>query len=596
MSGKIDFENLKRTLEIVKSDYGFIDEYLHDSFIAWFSENYLDLDSDIIKEGIVKDKKTEGIDAVFLNEDNNTYHIISAKSKNDFEKTKNNFPESEILKTIAGFEFLLKSDYKCKITPEIENLIDEFHDKINTGGYTTYLTFIAMLEDPFDKKYIEDFNKRYKKNKIICIFYNYNFLIDFYKNIFLGRKARPPKSISLQIIEQCVFDKKAPCESVVFTTRGEDIARIFNDHGIKIYQQNVRYSLGMSSRSINKQIFETSRNEEESKNFWYFNNGITFICEDFILPGNNKVINLKRAQIINGAQTTDALYNSFINGELKHDVELLIKVIKTSDQDFVENVTLYTNSQNAINPRDLCSNDNIQNILQNLIGGYSYFYEIKRGEFDSKYPTLEAKRKKLGYNDRARIISNINAAQAYLAMYLNKAAEAKANKGKIFIKDSTGFYNEIFDETDKMLFKKILMSWMLLKFIEKKSKEFKKESPKALQLDDNGNLIISSEYLRYDYILHGEYFILNIFRDFLKDRNLDINNNKDLDELINTIENENNIINEVYEEIKENMANYIEKIQEEDPKYYHNKFFKLSINLKTIRDFFNKDFSFFEKL
>lgn len=597
MSGEIDFENLKRTLKIVKSDYIFTDKDLHDSLIAWFSENYLDLDSDIIKEGIVKDTKTEGIDAVFLDEDNNTYHIISAKSKNDFKKTKNNFSESEVLKTIAGFEFLLKSDYKGKITPELENLIDEFHDKINTGGYTTYLTFIAMLGDPFDKKYIEDFNNRYKKNKIACVFYNYDFLVDFYKNIFLKRKARPPINISLQIIKQCVFEKKDPYESIVFTTRGEDIARIFNDHGIKIYQQNVRYSLGMSSRSINKQIFETSKDEGESKKFWYFNNGITFVCEDFIPSGNNKVINLKRAQIINGTQTTDALYNSLIKGELKHNVELLIKVIKTSDQGFIEKVTLFTNSQNAIDPRDLCSNDDIQNISQNLIKGYTYFYEIKRGEFDSKYPTLEAKRKKLGHNYKARIISNINAAQAYMAMYLDKAAEAKANKGKIFIKDSTGFYNEIFDENDRILFKKILLSWILLKFIEEKAKEFKKESEKTLQMNEKGDLIINLEYLRYNYILHGEYFILNIFRDFLKHRNLDIYNNKDLDELINIIENENNnIINEVYEEIKENMADYIDKIQEEDSEYYHNKFFKLSRNLKTIRDFFNKDFSFVKKL
>ena len=594
MSNEIDFENLKRTLEMVKSDYGFTDGYLHDSLIAWFSENYLDLDSDIIKEGIVKDTKTEGIDAVFLNEDNNTYHIISSKSKNDFEKTKNNFPESEVLKTIAGFEFLLKHDYKGKITPELENLIDEFHDKINTGGYTTYLTFVAMLEYPLDKKYIEDFNERCKKNKITCVFYNYDFLIDFYNNIFLERKARPPKNIYLQIIEQCVFNKKAPHESVVFTTRGEDIARIFNDHGIKIYQQNVRYSLGIKSRSINEQIFETSKDKEKSKNFWYFNNGITFVCEDFNLPGNNKVINLKRAQIINGAQTTDALYNSFIKGELNHDVELLIKVIKTGDENFVDNVTLYTNSQNAINPRDLCSNDNIQNILQNQIEGYGYFYEIKRGEFDSKYTTLEAKRKKFGHNYRKRIISNINAAQAYMAMYLNKAAEAKANKGKIFIKDNTGFYNEIFNEDDKILFKKVLMSWMLLKFIEKKAKEFKKESEKTLQIDKNRDLIINFEYLKYSYILHGEYFILNIFKDFLKNRSLDIYGNIDLDKLINIIENENNIIYEAYEEIKENMANYIDEIQKKDLKYYHNKFFKLGRNLKFIRDFFKKDFDFIE--
>lgn len=594
MNDELDFENLKRTLEIVKSEYKFEDEHLHNSLIAWFAENYLDLDSDIIKEGIVKDSRTEGIDSIFLNEEKNVYYIISTKSKNDFKNTINNYPESEILKTIAGFEFLLKSDYKGKITPEIENLVDEFHDKISTGGYTTCLIFLAMLEEPFDDKYILEFNKKYKKNKIICEFYNYKFIINFYNNIFLLRKARPPKSISLQIIKQCVFNKEEPYDSVVFTTRGEDIARLYNDHGIKIYQQNVRYSLGMSLRSINKQIFETARDDKESKNFWYFNNGITFVCEDYGIPGNDKIIHLIKAQIINGAQTTDALYNAFIKGELKHDVEIMVKIIKTTDVNFIENVTLYTNSQNAINPRDLCSNDKIQTIIQKLIGGNKYFYEIKRGEFESKFPTTDSKKNNFGTSYRNRIILNINAAQAYMAMYLNKAAEAKANKNKIFIKDNTGFYYEIFDDSDEILYEKILMSWLLLKYIEKKANIFSKSINNKFKEDKEGKIIIDLTYLKYDYILHGEYFILNIFKHFLKNKGLDIYNSQNLDEIIHAVENEESIITEIFKEIKENMANYIEEIRDKDLEYYHNKFFKLSSNLKTIRKLFNEDFNFVE--
>jgi hypothetical protein len=135
------------------------------------------------------------------------------------------------------------------------------------------------------------------------------------------------------------------------------------------------------------------------------------------------VITLTDAQIINGAQTTYALIEAYKNGELKENVEVLIKMIETDDKNFLENVTLYTNSQNAIRLRDLCSNDEIQLKIQKiLLDSYQYFYERKRGEFDSLYPTIDAKRKLLRDNFKVKVISNEKAAQSFLAMYLDKPA------------------------------------------------------------------------------------------------------------------------------------------------------------------------------
>lgn len=212
----------------------------------------------------------------------------------------------------------------------------------------------------------------------------------------------------------------------MFTTKAEEIAKIYNDYKERIFQQNVRYSLGMRVKSINRLILETAVNNDESDKFWYFNNGITIVCDKIKPSTSGKVINLKNAQIINGAQTTYALFEAYQNGDLKDNVEVLIKAIEASDKKFIENVTLYTNSQNAIRLRDLLSNLQIQvNIQKILLDSYKYFYERKRGEFDSLYPTLDAKRKLLSDNYKEKLISNENAAQAFLALYLNKPAQAK---------------------------------------------------------------------------------------------------------------------------------------------------------------------------
>jgi hypothetical protein len=303
------------------------------------------------------------------------------------------------------------------------------------------------------------------------------------------------------------------------------------------------------------------------------------------------VINLDNAQIINGAQTTYALHEAYRNGNLKDNVEVLIKAIETDDKNFVESVTLYTNSQNAIRLRDLCSNDEIQLKIQKiLLDSYRYFYERKRGEFDSLYPTIEEKRKLLGDYYKVKVFSNENAAQSFLAMFLNKPAQAKSEKGRIFLKDNTGFYDDIFNKNDKILAEKILMSWKLLKCIEMRKKDYSKKYNVAQNLPENE----MNEIYKYDFLLHSEYFILNIFKDFLKDGGVDINTKKDdLLEIISKIDNNDNQILKYYETIRIVLAEYLDILRKQRG-YYHNKFFKNEKSIGLIRNFCNQKYSFIE--
>ena len=111
--------------------------------------------------------------------------------------------------------------------------------------------------------------------------------------------------------------------------------------------------------------------------------------------------------------------------------------------------------------------------------------ERKRGEFESLYPTIEAKRTFLGNDWKVKVFSNENAAQAFLAMFLDKPAQAKSEKGRIFSKDNTGFYYTIFKEKDALLPEKLLVSWKLLKYIEAKKKYYK-EKYKCQKPEYNG--------------------------------------------------------------------------------------------------------------
>ena len=587
MNEKDFFDRFKRILNRTKELHNL--DNLHDALIVWYAENALFLDPEDTIERIVTDKHGEGVDAFLVDENNSKLIFVQAKTVDNFTRTKNNLPENDIKKTLEGVRFLIREEYKGKITPELENLVDEYHDREKKGIYKTQILFLTLRQKPADYKFIESFKKEFENLEVEIV--DFTGLKDFYENVYLIRLSEPPKKISFQI-KTNILNKDDPYKSRIFTIKGEEIARIYGEHKETIFQQNVRYFLGLRSKSINEQIYQSAINDKTSPLFWYFNNGITMICKKIDIPPSGKVIFLERPQIINGAQTTYALYRAYEEGKLEDNAEVLIRVIETDDKNLIESITLYTNSQNAIRLRDLCSNDEIQIKIQKIIEGFNYFYERKRGEFENKYPTNKEKKKVLSDNYRERVISNEKAAQAFLAFYLDKPAQAKSEKKRIFMKDDSGFYKDIFDENDKILPEKLIFAWKLLKFIENHKQSFRKKYKKLNEMSEDEK----EKIYKFDFILHSEYFILNLFKDLLKNKGYDVENNRDdILKLIEIMKNDEkqNIIEETYNQIIEILAKYIEELRKK-PDYYHNKFFKNEKSIGLVRNHFKKKYSFFE--
>jgi hypothetical protein len=85
--------------------------------------------------------------------------------------------------------------------------------------------------------------------------------------------------------------------------------------------------------------------------------------------------------VVNGAQSITSFYHSKEN--LTPDLRVLAKVIELSDQDLGNTITINSNNQNAIKPRDLRSNHHIQVRLReefDKIGLDGYVFEVKRGQ------------------------------------------------------------------------------------------------------------------------------------------------------------------------------------------------------------------------
>jgi hypothetical protein len=156
----------------------------------------------------------------------------------------------------------------------------------------------------------------------------------------------------------------------------------------ELFEKNVRLFLG-TGKDVNRRIIETITGNQ-SVWFGFMNNGVS-ITSDVVhvdLPASRKKVKMRltNMQIINGCQTVNALYHAKYAPELKDrfqgnsNVMVRIYQVDPANKPFLDALIIATNSQNAIRPEDLLSNDNIQKALQLIFHEYGVGYERKEGE------------------------------------------------------------------------------------------------------------------------------------------------------------------------------------------------------------------------
>ena len=211
-------------------------------------------------------------------------------------------------------------------------------------------------------------------------------------------------------------------------------------HHNQLYSENIRLYLG-DRGTVNKDIIRTITSEE-SLWFPYMNNGISIICDKLELGSLNQSkrvlgLTLTNMQIINGCQTVNALYSAKYGEQTKDNfraANVLVRIyeIDPLQQDFKESIIKATNNQNAVKSYSLLANDAIQVELSNIFKRFGVVYDRKgEGRYES------------GAN---HVISMVNAALAYRAVYLHMAKSLRSGLGKsrVFQK---GEYERVFDSS-----------------------------------------------------------------------------------------------------------------------------------------------------
>lgn len=211
-------------------------------------------------------------------------------------------------------------------------------------------------------------------------------------------------------------------KGLVCSVPASEIAKLVNDNPDgSIFDLNIRRFLGTRG-GVNKEILATCSSVAGSYEFWFLNNGITIICDQFdpVTDPDNPHIKLKNLQIVNGCQTATTLALAQREGVLAPDVRVLTRIYETTDEKLLSKIVLTTNNQNQIKSRDLWANDPVQLDMEEGFKNYHFLYERKPRQYDES--KIEA----------SRLFTNESVAQWYLAVVLKAPSDARARKYKVW--------------------------------------------------------------------------------------------------------------------------------------------------------------------
>lgn len=389
-------ENYKYISNIEKDEW---------AFNYWVLDKLFYEDEELVEEKIV-DYHDLGIDAYEIYEDTKDIFLIQNKYYGETtgitaEYVKNDF----LLRAITALE---NGTYKK--SDELQGAFSKYKD---SADFTVHLQLFVTnnIHNKEADDYVKKFNISHPKY-IAKIFY-----LDDIEERYYGETQQIKKNISVKVesvnkgtilnINTEGYKLENVIDARYVLTPVVSVYRLYRDSiekGYPIFDKNIREYLG--NKGVNKSIYRTLLDEEDRKNFFYYNNGITVICDKMTKivtqPSDynmNAVFTIDNPQIVNGCQTVNSIYEALKNidpnkleKEFK-DTFVMLKILEidrddNADSKLYKDIVKYTNSQNSIDEKTFVANKDTFIRLQNEFEAKGFLLLIKQSDknkFANKY-------------------------------------------------------------------------------------------------------------------------------------------------------------------------------------------------------------------
>ncbi len=273
--------------------------------------------------------------------------------------------------------------------------------------------------------------------------------------------------------------------------KGDFLADIYYEFTSRLLERNVRSFLGF--RQVNKGILNTI--EEEPDKFIAYNNGLTATATGVDLnKEQNKITKIYGLQIVNGGQTTNAVYRAKYSSKLDlKDVFIPVKLCVLSELQMDElgsKISKFANTQNVIKRTDLTSNHPVYRELERLSRSIiapakdgsqvetQWFFERARGQYMDEISRLGSAAKKRAFEKKFPKQQKIDKSLLcrYWGSWYQEFEDVSQGAEKYhpnFIEDLDKNKNKFDPKNDELSFQKLIAMAIIHKSTYKRIRERK---------------------------------------------------------------------------------------------------------------------------
>src|SRR5436309_3418659 len=359
------------------------------AFALWFLRAFLADSEESAKAALTGDTGDKNVDAILIDPRSKQVHVVQGKfhlSIGEVSEKRNDVLGFADLGLLPWESKEVLDAFYSRLAPIVR---DKFQDLVRTvkagSDLRLYYVTTGRCTDGIRREAKERVRQA-EGDVQIMVFDGWD-VMTIFKDYLEGVAPAIP-TMTLKIVPEGSgtdsvihrFEPEKQIESWVFSMSARDVGEMFGRAGVRLFARNVRGYLG-ELNEINDAMAETVRSEPH--NFWYYNNGVTIVCDDAKreTQGGEDVLRVERPQVINGQQTTRTLHRN--PSERARALMRVIKIPRNAGDDdeyddLVSAIVRATNWQNAIRPSDLISNDHVQIFLEREFRKRGYQYLRKR--------------------------------------------------------------------------------------------------------------------------------------------------------------------------------------------------------------------------
>jgi hypothetical protein len=462
------------------------------SFVVLCVKVMLDLTEDEAVGALTEGGNDFGVDAIDVGDvvdGEFTVTLVQGKySHQNLEGTKA-FPQVGVEKAVQAVGTLFNPHTSVVLNPRLHAQIEEIRSLILDGNIPRVRVLLCNNGVTWKQPESQDIITRAAfGDRVRFEHVNHDVLIKILQ-------STTPVRDTLQFAGKAIVEDFNYARILLGRLPVTELARLMDAHGDRLLERNIRRYLGLHGNRVNEDIRKTLTSEGEQSNFYFYNNGVTLICDRFdynALQNQDHKVRVEGLQIINGGQTSKTIQATL--EELRSRVPVAQTGIESAfvlarlyqvPQDassFVQTITYATNSQNPVDLKDLRSGDDLQKRLELSIEQLGYNYRRQRAEGS------------LSSSD----ISVGAAAEAVLAVWRAQPHQAKFRSGDRFGK----LYGSIF--TPELTGAQVVTAVLVFRIAENKRKRPPPGSPDFIRYASYFVAMLMGRYLLHDLGLELE--------------------------------------------------------------------------------------------